>query len=444
MLIKQRSSREPEQQHRLPGKPRRCWYLLIAILLILGSMELSFAAPPLVVYTPNPIETTPYGPAKADVLLHPSNFVPCFGGPIALCYYSGPAPNDMGVDLSCKVTDDGEFSNCRCVEIPLGPYYVDINGILDKEVYRETVKKCGQTGADCQQSPNMAPVCEAIRTKKFLPDAVPSPDTISTFSLALVSDFGIGQSNCPPQGDPIVPYAGCMTAPCVRTDDTFLYCTNDAEGNEFCREVPIDICTCPNFTGPYQVGQQDLPPDECTLGDGTVGANIWSAAYNPTVAKRSEIDCAPDLLGSSGCPLLPPIPDSDPLAPVIPDKPKGISCGKVCAEYRNTQNGIEVGFTCDATLCTVSSITDEFQLVNEACSGLTDGKKGISEILKLELAVGCSCCASQICGCEPSPETNEKISELNQAQRDLHIIPQCDYNGSLCGRSDAPKQKKSP
>jgi hypothetical protein len=420
--------RVPEQQLKALQECLRGWGFLVGMLLTLGvAPDFSYAEPPppLFDYTPNPIHTTPYGPAQADIVLNHPNFVPCFGGPIALCYYSGPEPNQGEPDLSCVVTEDGEFANCRCVEIPLGIYKVDINGILDKEIYQETVKKCGESGADCQNDPNMAPVCAAIENKQFLPDAVPTPDIISTFSLALASDpgFGIGQTNCPQEGDP-VPYAGCMTAPCVHTDETFSLCNG-----EVCNDVSIDICTCPNFTGKYQVGQDSAM---CNIGNGDPGANIWSAAFNPTVDKISQVSCAPDAFGNSACPLLPPLVGSDPKEPVIPEKPKNISCGKVCAEYRDIQNGVEVGFTCDATLCTVSPLTDDL-LVEDACSGLGDGNKGISEILKLELEIGCSCCASQICGCEPSQVTNDKILELNERQRAKGIEPQCDYNGSLCG-----------
>ena len=51
----------------------------------------------------------------------------------------------------------------------------------------------------------------------------------------------------------------------------------------------------------------------------------------------------------------------------------------------------------------------------------------------LETEVGCSCCASQICECEPSRQTNEEIFLLNEMQRQRFITPQCDLNGTLCG-----------
>jgi hypothetical protein len=77
--------------------------------------------------------TTSFGPAYADILLESDNFVPCKGGPIALCYYSGPAP------ATCRLREDGRFADCECYLIPYGPYYVDINSVLNQGVYRHTV-----------------------------------------------------------------------------------------------------------------------------------------------------------------------------------------------------------------------------------------------------------------------------------------------------------------
>src|SRR4030095_11036052 len=54
---------------------------------------------------------TSYGPAFADVSIASDNFIPCVGGPYALCYYSGPDP------LPCTPTDDGRFAECTCAEI---------------------------------------------------------------------------------------------------------------------------------------------------------------------------------------------------------------------------------------------------------------------------------------------------------------------------------------
>jgi hypothetical protein len=71
--------------------------------------------------------TTEFGPAYSNILLAPSNFVPCRGGPYALCYYSGPS--SAPENLSCTLTPDGEYANCLCYDILYGVYFVDINAI---------------------------------------------------------------------------------------------------------------------------------------------------------------------------------------------------------------------------------------------------------------------------------------------------------------------------
>jgi len=248
-------------------------------------------------------------------------------------------------------------------------------------------------------------VCDAINKNTLIPGA----DLISTFSLFLEKEMPIQQTTC---ATPAL-YAGCMTAPCKRTGET-----DPATG------LPIVQCACPTFDGPYQVGQ-DLSQtgQQCVLGDNSV----WSAAFAPfedgTIFPTPPT-CFPDSPGASGCPLLSPKP------PIIPLPPSDVSCKKVCEEYKKSnQAGVEIGFTCDATLCTATK--DDFDLVQEACSGLGDSR--VSEILKLETEVGFSCAASQICGCEPKKKTNEKIFSLNERQRARGISPQCDQNGTLCG-----------
>jgi len=101
-----------------------------------------------------------------------------------------------------------------------------------------------------------------------------------------------------------------------------------------------------------------------------------------------------------------------------------------------------VGFTCDATLCTATEADPD--LVAEACLGL--GKSSVSEILKLETEVGFSCAASQICGCQPGQQTNAAIFNLNAQQRARGIAPQCDLNGTLCGKplDQIPAGKQIP
>jgi len=349
----------------------------------------------------NDTMTTPFGPAFADVIFDQStNFLPCEGGPIALCYYSGPETE------TCELTTDGKAANCLCFEIAYGPYFVLITAILNLNIYNETVKVCGLEGGNCTTT-NSAPVCEAINSGTF----IPGTDVISTFSLQCAVEETIGCTDCPQSQLQLQPnlYAGCMTAPCTRT-----------------AEDGIVNCLCPTFDGPYQVG---LNNQTCDLEEDLV----WSAAFNPmgcnTVPPIPPVGCFPDAPATQGgCPLL--------MEGQIPDVPEGISCDTVCEEYAgcvDDSTEVELGFTCDAVLCT--STCQDQNLVGEACTGLQSLSCSTSEIIKLEAKVGCSCCASQICGCEANSQTEQAIFNLNQDQRDTDITPQCDTNGTLCGES---------
>jgi hypothetical protein len=348
--------------------------------------------------------TTNCGPAFADILLEQSNFLPCLGGPIALCYYSGPEPE------TCVLRPEGDIADCECLEIPYGVYFVDINAILNLDIYIDTIKQCGHDGSDCQVL-NSATVCDEINNGTFIQGA----DVISTFSFDCIPTDGIGSTNCARQEATL--YAGCMTAPCTRTE-----------------EVGIVKCECPTFNGPFQIGLKD---QMCNLNSDS--DMVWSAAFN------TNNDTCKDTCTSETCtsPILPPdvcIPD----APVdsggcqliqdpIPTPPPGIDCGKVCQEYEDSQDerGIELGFTCDATLCT--SECNDRDLVGVACTGLQ--ALGLTEIINLEVAAKCSCCASQICGCDANPATEQAIFDLNRRQRNREICPQCDINGTLCGEN---------
>jgi hypothetical protein len=313
---------ENEYQNLTKRRHMRGWSYLIALFLAVGVPDASHGEEPVIVYTPNPLSTTPFGPAKADIVLRPANFLPCQGGPIALCYYSGPEPQDpYQPNLSCTVTDDGQFASCLCVDMPFGPYYVDINSILDVDLYQKTIKACGEDGIDCRGHTNMAPACQAINDNTLF--AKNGADTISTFSLGLNTSEGfmIQEKSC---GQAL--YAGCMTAPCKHTDNTIEIC-DDSEGNEICSDYPVDECACPTFDGQYQIGKQGAV---CDIGEGKPGDNVWSAAFNPLQAESIPTpDCLPDVPGDEGCPLLAQIPNSDPPEPVIPSVPKNISCGKV-------------------------------------------------------------------------------------------------------------------
>jgi len=292
-------------------------------------------------------------------------------------------------------------------------YFVDINAILNHEVYEKTIALCGADGSQCSTL-NSAPVCANVNKGNLIPGS----SVYSTFSFDCVPENGLGVTNCSN-----APYAGCMTAPCFKTS-----------------QAGIVSCSCPVFDGPYQVGQND---QACTLGDDLV----WSAAYAPAAtptatpaavsADANEMTpapdaapvpvpptCLPDAPGGLGCPLY--VPGTTMLPP-----DSGVDCAKVCDEYHTClqPKGTQAGFTCDATLCTDEC--NDRDLVSTACTGLS--ACDISEIVKAETAAQCSCCASQLCECEPSTKTNKAIFALNQQQRLRSIKPQCDINGTLCG-----------
>ncbi|HEX4210713.1 MAG TPA: hypothetical protein VHY56_09985 [Candidatus Binataceae bacterium] len=399
--------------------------LLTAVALIAsgcgGDSSGSPAPAPFVHFVPNSHAfwsnrnnwTTAYGPAYANIVVEGDNFVPCRGGPYALCYYSGP--ESASENLSCTLTPDGLYANCNCYDIPYGVYFVDINAILNHSVYENTIAQCRADGSLCQ-TVNSAPVCQSVNQGTLIPNA----KMFSTFSFDCIPTNGIGQTSCG-----TAPYAGCMTAPCVGTGTP-----------------GIVNCSCPTYSGPYQVGQNE---QACSLGDDLV----WSAAYalpspSPTPTPEVSTDddaireeapsaaastapsptaCVPDAPGGYGCPLY---TDSKVLPPG-----SGVDCTKVCDEYKSCKQaaGVQTGYTCDATLCT-DECTDR-NLLGPACSALA--KCDISEIAKAESAASCSCCASQLCKCSPNEQTNKAIYQVNQAQRDLSITPQCDINQTLCG-----------
>jgi hypothetical protein len=202
--------------------------LVIALLAAACGGGSSLAPAPFVHFVPNshpfwsdPANwTTSYGPAYANIVLDDTNFVPCRGGPYALCYYSGPDTQEE--DLSCKLTPNGLYANCNCYDIPYGVYFVDINAILNHSVYEQTIAQCGIDGANCQTI-NSAPVCQSVNNGTLIPNA----KMFSTFSFDCVPTNGIGQTSCGAAS-----YAGCMTAPCTGTDTP-----------------GIVNCSCPTFTG---------------------------------------------------------------------------------------------------------------------------------------------------------------------------------------------------
>lgn len=206
----------------------------------------------------NTLKTTTYGPAWADIVRTPTNFLECTGTSIALCYYSGAGP-------ATPCNAKGNLADCTCYAIPKGEKYkVDINAILNLDVYLETVRKCGKDGRKCKPNGSeVAPVCAVINNNTMIPGA----DMISAFSTYLEHEDGmqISPASCPSAG-----YAGCMTAPCKTTDKI------DPK-----TKLPLVQCACPVYNGPYQVGQKD---SQCTL----TGDHLWSAAYTPPPQKPSS------------------------------------------------------------------------------------------------------------------------------------------------------------
>ena len=226
--------------------------------------------------------TTEYGPAKADVIvggaLTSTNMLYCNGGAYALCFFSGP-PDPTGTNpdnrsLPCVL--EGDIARCTCQAYTSGPYFVDINAILNLGAYYETVEACGQDGSGCAniancgpdgtrpgcQEQKAAPVCRYVQNQNPDDPAVslmPKADLVSTFSFAMDGDYRMGSIPC----DGL--YAGCMTAPCFFAEGT---------GEPPSDGAPIQ-CECPTYTGTYQVGQSG---QECPIAgdDGTM--YVWSAA----------------------------------------------------------------------------------------------------------------------------------------------------------------------
>lgn len=329
---------------------------------------------------------TQYGPAWADVSLGSDGFFPCFGH-YALCFYA-----------NCTVGPNGA-SACPCFDW-YGTSYVEVNGILNLDSYLATVGACSNP-SNCQ-TPNSAPVCDDINSGSFLPSA----KNFSTFSFYRAKQEPLGNTDC--TGSNRSPYAGCMTAPCFGPitpgDDP---------------HTAMITCDCPLYDGPYQIGKT---LDASACDDQPMA---WSAAYRVGTTPSNPCDlvpsCVPDAPADEcGCPLL----QSGQTLP--PDS--GVDCGEVCNEYATcTRDSLQLGFTCDATLCTSS----DHDLVLDACDGLE--KCELKEIFKAETAGSCSCCASQLCGCDTNAATDTRVFELDAAQRTDGDTPQCDINGTLCG-----------
>ncbi len=396
----------------------------------------------------NSLMTTPFGPAYANIFT-PPNFLECAppqGGVFsyALCYYSGPDfPTGLSVDnpaLPCTLSPDGKIADCTCYEISTDvvpskiPYFVDINAISNLAVYNKTVDVCGTDGSLCQPGTKgvLAPVCDAINANLLVPGA----DLISVFSPVKKLDYFSGSTQCHDEG---ALYAGCMTSPCYRTGE------QDADGNDLVQ------CSCPIFEGPFEIGQ-GLQEGMLPLPCNPPGDHVWSAAHNPETFTAIDppppltVGCFPDLPPDSGCPLF----DESTEYAV---NPSDALCAAVCPAYQDSSrlgdgDGIQVAFTCDATLCTTLGLGQDLpfppsatmearsDLIGQSCEGLgaSLGALDLAAVLLVEQLSECSCCASQVCGCEdPNSPTDAEIGVLNELQRAVGVDPQCDINDTLCG-----------
>jgi hypothetical protein len=413
--------------------------------------------------------TTLFGPAYADIVVKGENFLSCkppLGRSFsyALCFYSGPVvgtpvPQDgsaaVNPPLPCTLSEDGTTANCTCYELttdqypPFVPYLIDINAILNLDLYLRTINVCGHDGANCSpREPiragtlwNQAPVCRAANDNSVIPTA----ELISVFSPVLSGNYATGvtpnQTACP-----AAKYAACMTAPCYHTGE------QDSAGNDLVQ------CKCPVYDGPFEIGQANMPCDANALTPPPAAAQaarrqptyVWSAAHNPKANHEPPPHgCVPDSGGDNGCPLYSPTTQY----PVSAGSPL---CREVCQAYRgstlqsaipSSPRGSQVAYTCDAALCTTLGIGQssppsppplrKAALLQNACSGIAQ-QSGLKAILALEQLDQCSCCASQVCGCDKAGldidgQTQADISELNTRQKELEITPQCEINGTLCG-----------
>ena len=245
-------------------------------------------------FVPTDCWTTKYGPAKADVVigdpLKSPNMLYCNGGRYALCFFSGPpyATGKKGANnkpLPCEL--NGDVANCTCQVYTSGPYFVDINGILNRGAYYETVQTCGHDGSKCANIDNcgrdgtklgcgkrtVPPVCKYVQhqnPKDPKVSLMPKADLVSTFSFAMEGSYQLGKSACPAGL-----YAGCMTAPCFF--------------KEGAKRPPSDgdpvQCQCPTYNGVFQVGQF-REKNDCSIPSDNVTRYVWSASNTIPTGKQ--------------------------------------------------------------------------------------------------------------------------------------------------------------
>ncbi|MGR8933525.1 MAG: hypothetical protein ACU837_03955 [Gammaproteobacteria bacterium] len=240
-------------------------------------------------YAANEFWTTEYGTAPANIVVYTqgsgtnskpitTNFLACYSGSYALCYYSGPDSPPQGSSgipaLPCRVSkDDANFADCRCYAFSkaMSPgllSYVDINAISNTEAYIETVRVCGLNGENCSHmvvntdgsvsasEGTRAPVCRYLLPNQMAVNA----NVVSTFSMEKAGIYGKKTQACTTPAT----YAGCMTASCRLDPDN----PGFAE------------CKCPLYTGPYEIPA--LAGASCPDAD---AGYVWSASHSVTVSE---------------------------------------------------------------------------------------------------------------------------------------------------------------
>jgi hypothetical protein len=205
----------------------------------------------------------------------------CDGNTYALCFFSGPptATGTSKLPLPCELNENGDTATCTCQAYTSGPNFVDINAILNRGAYFQTVNLCGQDGSKCRNIVNCgprgdlpgckahppAPVCKYVKDQSpSNPQGslMPKADLISTFSFAMSGKDGshhLGSIPCTGL------YAGCMTAPCFYGPEH----TSPTTHGERVK------CQCPTYSGEYQIGQKG---QSCSIPDSGGKTYVWSAA----------------------------------------------------------------------------------------------------------------------------------------------------------------------
>jgi len=199
----------------------------------------------------NTVNTTSYGPAWTDTILSlEADWVMCRGN-YAFCFY---AKCSKAADAAWA--PEVPMADCECDKHD-GLYLVDINAILDEQLWRATRERCPLGMVSCPL-PNTAAVCSRINDKSMFQGAegVQPSSLVSAYFFDNATDYGLGFTDCSAQPGP---YAGCMTAPC----------SEDKNGKV--------ICQCPIATGPFQVG-----------GIGQRCDGVPSASYQPSAAKATD------------------------------------------------------------------------------------------------------------------------------------------------------------